>query len=153
MPNPKTPRTDTTAARAEITAEMAAITVALPGSIVIRHTRCGKPTCACHTDIARRHGPYISWTRAVNGKTVTRILTPDQLERYQPWFDNARRLRELTRTLETLSLQTFDTNEQPPQPRPPTPKKPPTKPAKPGLRGPNKPPTHTTQPRTRRSQP
>ena len=36
------------------------------------------------------------------------MLTPEQLERYQPWFDNARRLRELLSELETLSLHTAE---------------------------------------------
>lgn len=41
----------------------------------------------------------------VNGKTVTRILTDDQLVGYQPWFDNQYRLRELIAELETLSQE------------------------------------------------
>ena len=41
------------------------------------------------------HGPYIQRTRTVNGKTVTRFLTEEQLARYQPWSDNARRLKDL----------------------------------------------------------
>lgn len=31
---------------------------------------------------------------------------PEQLERYQPWLDNARRLRELTVELEALTIET-----------------------------------------------
>ena len=50
------------------------------------------------------HGPYIQWTRAVGGKTVTKYLSEEQLERYQPWFDNARRLRKLVSELEEASL-------------------------------------------------
>jgi len=42
-------------------------------------------------------------TRKVDGKTVTKLLTPEQLARYQPWLDNARRLRELVSELETLT--------------------------------------------------
>ena len=34
-------------------------------------------------------------------------LTPEQAERYQPWFDNARRLRELLTELEDRSLHAF----------------------------------------------
>lgn len=44
----------------------------------------------------------------VDNKTVTRTLTAEQAERYRPWFDNARRLRELLTELETLSLQAAD---------------------------------------------
>jgi hypothetical protein len=38
---------------------------------------------------------------------VTRTLTPEQAERYQPWFDNARRLREALTELEARSLKLF----------------------------------------------
>ena len=86
------------------------------GSIVVRHTRCGKANCRCKADPPELHGPYISWTRKVAGKTVTRVLSPDQLERYQHGFDNARRLRELIAELETLSLHATEQQEGwPPQ--------------------------------------
>ena len=93
---------------AELHAQLAAIDYALPGTINIATNRCGKPNCACHADPPRLHGPYITWTRKVNGKTVTRRLTPEQLERYQPWFENNRRLRRLISELEALSLHTAE---------------------------------------------
>ena len=71
-------------------------------------TRCGHPGCRCHADPPRLHGPYHQWTRKIAGKTVTRILTDDQLADYQPWFDNQRRLRALVAELETLSQEIAD---------------------------------------------
>jgi uncharacterized protein DUF6788 len=100
-----------TAARRRLAAAVAVIDAALPGSVVVRHMRCGQPTCRCKADPPTLHGPYIQWTRAIGGKTVTRYLTPEQLERYQPWFDNARRLRELVRQLEAASLQALEVAE------------------------------------------
>jgi hypothetical protein len=50
--------------------------------------------------------PYLSWTRKVGTKTVTRNLTAAQANRYQPWFNHAKRLRQLTNELEALSIQT-----------------------------------------------
>ena len=91
-------------ARAQIQAALGQIGHALPGSITIRRTRCGKPRCACKADPPALHGPYIQWTRTANGKTVTRLLTPAQYQAYAPWFANARQLRALTAELETLSL-------------------------------------------------
>jgi len=91
-------------ARAAIQAALGQTGVCLPGSIVIRRTRCGKPACACKADPPALHGPYIQWTRTVNGKTVTRILTPAQYDTYAPWFASARRLRALAAELEALSL-------------------------------------------------
>ena len=84
----------------------------LPGSIVVRHMRCGKPGCACQTDPAALHGPYIQWTRTVHGKTVTRFLSQEQLARYQPWFDNARRLKELVAKLEIASVRAYETDRR-----------------------------------------
>ena len=92
------------ATRAHLAQAMADIDAVLPGSIVIRRTRCGKRECACRADPPTLHGPYIQWTRTVHGKTVTRLLTQDQLARYQPWFDNARRLKDLIAKLEAASL-------------------------------------------------
>lgn len=88
----------------QIMAEITKVGFCLPGSLVTRTTRCGNPNCRCHRDPARLHGPYLSWTRNVNGKTVTRNLSPAQAERYRPWFDNARRLRGLIHELEALSV-------------------------------------------------
>lgn len=84
---------------------MAALGFCLPGSLVSRTSRCGSPNCRCHTDPDRLHGPYQSWTRKVAGKTVTRNLSAAQVERYRPWFENARRLRELISELEALSTR------------------------------------------------
>jgi hypothetical protein len=103
----------------ELHAQLAAIDHILPGTINTAMNRCGKPNCACHADPPRLHGPYITWTRKVNGKTVTRRLTREQLERYQPWFENNRRLRQLISDLEARSLQAAEQAEGW-QPQPPT---------------------------------
>ena len=90
---------------AGIAAELASLGYALPGTLIERHVRCGKPRCRCHADPPALHGPYIQWTRTVNGKTVTRTLAQSQYDAYAGWFANARRLRSLTAELEALSLQ------------------------------------------------
>lgn len=88
-----------------LAAELTGSDHALPGTLASRFMRCGKPNCRCKADPPVLHGPYLHWTRTVAGKTVTRTLTPEQAERYQPWFDNARRLRELLSDLEARSLK------------------------------------------------
>jgi len=80
---------------------------ALPGTLASRYMRCGKTNCRCKAEPPVLHGPYQHWTRTVAGKTVTRTLTQEQAARYQPWFDNARRLRELLTELEARSLKAF----------------------------------------------
>ena len=48
---------------AEITARLADVSFALPGTLADRMTRCGHPGCRCHADPPRLHGPYHQWTR------------------------------------------------------------------------------------------
>jgi Family of unknown function (DUF6788) len=93
---------------AEITARLAGLAYALPGTVADRLTRCGHPGCRCHANPPQLHGPYHQWTRKKNGRTSTRILTDDQLADYGPWFDNHRRIRELVAELEALSLAIAD---------------------------------------------
>lgn len=97
-----------TAALDRIQAELASMGPCLPGSIVVRTGRCGKPACSCHDDPPRLHGPFRSWTRKLAGKTVTRLLSEDQLDEYQAYFDNHRRLKELVHELEDLSMAIVD---------------------------------------------
>jgi hypothetical protein len=96
------------ATRRGLAAELAGIDGVLPGSVVLRHMRCGKTGCACKHDPPTLHGPYIQWTRTVDGKTVTRYLSQDQLDRYQGWFDNARRVKDIVAKLEIASLHAIE---------------------------------------------
>ena len=127
-------------AMAAIQAALGQAGFCLPGSIVIRRTRCGKPRCACKAGPPALHGPYIQWTRTVKGKTVTRILTPVQYDAYAPWFASARRLRELAAELEAVSLAEMARAEGWAKITPGTPAPPRTRP----VRGPNQPKTPKT---------
>ncbi len=91
---------------------LASIDLALPGSVEVRRTRCGKPQCRCHSDDAARHGPYIVWTRKVNARTVTKVLSEDELEHYRAWLDNSRRLRDLVDELHKLTLQVVEEQQE-----------------------------------------
>jgi len=99
-------------ARRRILDEIAEIDFVAPGSITYRTPRCGKTNCRCHDDPPQLHGPYISWTRKVNNKTVTRLLTEEQLADYQPWFDNTHKLKQLIKELEVLTLDIIDTDKR-----------------------------------------
>ena len=94
-----------------IAARLAQAGFALPGSLLEHSHICGKPNCRCMADPPRPHGPYHQWTRKVDGKTVTRRLTEEQLQLYEPWFMEARRLRGLLSELETLSLRVAQCGE------------------------------------------
>ena len=86
---------------------------ALPGTLARRFMRCGKTNCRCKAEPPVLHGPYWHWTRTIAGKTHSRSLTQERAQRYQPWFDNARRLRELLTDLEERSLCAFRDAEDP----------------------------------------
>lgn len=98
-------------ALAAIIQGLAELGFALPGTLIERRMSCGKPSCRCQADPPQLHGPYHQWTRTVDGKTVTRNLTEDQVALYGPWFDNAKRLRSLVNELRELSLRAFERAE------------------------------------------
>ncbi len=102
--------------RATITAEIAALGLPLPGSLVERSTRCGNTGCRCHADPPQMHGPYLTWTRKIENKTVTRTLDQGQAERLRPLLDNSRRLRELVSQLEALALRHVENDPAQPDP-------------------------------------
>ena len=100
-PDPATRRAQQRIARAR-----AASDYALPGSVNQRMMRCGSPRCTrCKADPPELHGPYLQWSRKIGGKTTSKLLTPDQYDRYQPWLNNARQLHALVTELETLTLR------------------------------------------------
>jgi hypothetical protein len=107
---PSTP-SSTELRQRQIAAEIAQLGLCLPGSLVERTTRCGSPRCRCHTDPSYLHGPYPSRIRKAGAQTITRTLSPAQLERYRPLFDNTKRLRELISELETLSAEAVEQTE------------------------------------------
>lgn len=98
---------------ARISAELGGLDYALPGTLSRRFMRCGKTNCRCKANPPMLHGPYLHWTRTVAGKTVTRTLTEDQAARYQAWFTNAQRLRDIVADVEARSLDAFQQAEEP----------------------------------------
>jgi len=85
MDQAPTPRPGEARQLERIIAALAQAGLALPGNVVTRSMPCGK--------------------------TVTRWLSAEQAARYDAWFQNARRLRELLTELESLSLRVAERNE------------------------------------------
>jgi hypothetical protein len=75
------------------------------GSLQTRYLPCGNPSCSCHQDPDKRHGPYHYWTRKVNGRTVTVLLKEQQLPLYREWIENNRRLEKLVQEMRRISAQ------------------------------------------------
>jgi hypothetical protein len=73
------------------------------GTILARTMKCGQPGCACHTEPARRHGPYWEWTYKAQNKTVNVRLDPAVGPLYKSASPQYRRLKFLLRRLEKAS--------------------------------------------------
>jgi hypothetical protein len=76
-----------------------------PGSLVERYRRCGKASCHCFARDAEGHGPSWSLTRAVGGKTVTRIIPTTAVNRTREQLEEYHRFRLLVRELVEVSEQ------------------------------------------------
>jgi len=90
-------------AYAELRRELVQVGFLWVGTVINQTAICGKPTCACRADKARRHGPYYVWTRKVRGKTVTRMLTEAEGKLYTEWIQNRRRLDRTIRKMMSIS--------------------------------------------------
>ena len=76
MPNSTTPSD----AALQLAARLAQPKPMRRGSLSERFVKCSKPGCPCATDSNARHGPYFSLTRAVSGRTHSRLVNPRQAE-------------------------------------------------------------------------
>ena len=70
-------------------------------------------------DPPRPHGPYFIWTRKVRAKTVSRVLSAEQVDEYRSWSDSDRRLRALVRELEQIAIAALEADPRSPH-RPPS---------------------------------
>jgi hypothetical protein len=73
------------------------------GTVLARRMKCGQAACPCHTDPAKRHGPYWEWTYKAQAKTVNVRLSPAAGPLYQAASREYRRLKSLLTRLEKLS--------------------------------------------------
>ena len=94
--------------RDELKGRLAAIREMRQGSLVERYRRCGRQACHCAHEGASGHGPSWSLTRAVGGKTVTRIIPADAVERTREQLAEFRKFRELTRELVEINERLCD---------------------------------------------
>lgn len=62
------------------------------GTITVSRLPCGNPDCRCRRGARFRHGPYYYWTTKVEGKTVSKLLKPEEARLYLHWITNRRRL-------------------------------------------------------------
>jgi len=87
----------------DLAAELASVGFMSQGSVVLRHTHCANPGCRCHGDPPALHGPYWQWSRAKDGKTITRRITAAQAGLYKEWIANRRRALGIIAMIEDVS--------------------------------------------------
>jgi hypothetical protein len=80
--------------------------------------KCGQPACPCHSDPAKRHGPYWEWTYKAGAKTINVRLQPTAGPLYRAASQQYRRLKSLLKKLETISLAGLAALAKDAQPRP-----------------------------------
>lgn len=89
-------------------AQIQALGYVIPGTVLKRRYRCGKPNCRCVTE-GLLHGPYCQWTRKISGKTVNLNLDPQSATSVEEWIQNNRKLRRLCHRMEKTSLKVLQT--------------------------------------------
>ena len=99
----------------KIASEIAAVGPVLPGTLSERYLTCRSAGCRCHGDPPQLHGPYWYWTRKVDQKTVSKLLSADQVPDYVEWFANRHRLRDLVHELEALGIAAVEADPRTPR--------------------------------------
>ena len=75
------------------------------GSVYERYSKCGKPGCRCAREVGYSHGPKVTLTKTVEGKTVLRTIPKEAVESTKAQIG---RFQEFRR----LSQQYLEVNEE-----------------------------------------
>ena len=82
--------------RARLTTQLADPIPMRRGSLTERTVQCWRPGCPCQDHPEARHGPYFSLTRAVGGKTQTRLIPAAKVETVRRQIETGRQFRDAT---------------------------------------------------------
>ncbi len=63
------------------------------GSLSERYVKCRKPGCGCAENPKARHGPYYSLTRAVAGRTRSRLIRAEEADLVQGQIEAGHQFR------------------------------------------------------------
>jgi hypothetical protein len=74
-----------------------------PGTIEARKLKCGKTQCSCQTNPEAKHGPYYYWTTKIKNKTVSKMLSEDEVQTLRRWIQNRKKLEKTLREMKALS--------------------------------------------------
>lgn len=89
--------------------QIAAKEYVLNGSLCKQFKQCGKQSCRCNSsDKNDWHGPYLIWTRKVNGKTVTKTLNKNQAVAVKKAIREMKEINKLIERWKNLSLKEIE---------------------------------------------
>ena len=75
---------------------------ALPGSLVLTHRRCGKPTCHCLQGVGH---PLYSLTFMLDGRKRVESIPSDWIDTVRPAVDRGRSLKDAVAELFAINAQ------------------------------------------------
>lgn len=75
----------------------------LQGTLLKQYKQCGKKNCRCQQEKRYWHGPYWIWTRKEKGKTITKTLNKNQIQRFKKSSKNMKEINRLIEKWKTLS--------------------------------------------------
>ena len=78
------------------------------GSLSPRYRKCGKPYCHCAKEGSKGHGPLWMVTRAVEGKTVSKAIPPERVEKTFEQIETFHRFQDLIREYTEVNIKICD---------------------------------------------
>jgi hypothetical protein len=78
------------------------------GSFSPRYRKCGKPYCHCAQEGAKGHGPLWLVTRSVNGKTVSKTIPEDRVEKTFEQIESFHTFKDLIHQYTEINIKICD---------------------------------------------
>lgn len=78
------------------------------GSLSPRYRKCGKPYCHCAKEGSKGHGPLWIVTRAVEGKTVSKAIQKEHVEKTYTQIDTYHQFKNLVREYTEVNIKICD---------------------------------------------
>lgn len=79
------------------------------GSLTERYLKCGKAECRCGKEQSYVHGPHFSLTKAIKGKTVTRMIPKHAVQTTKAQIAQFQEFRRLSREFLEVNEAICDT--------------------------------------------
>jgi hypothetical protein len=91
---------------------LAGLDLICAGTLSERMKTCGNPRCRCRDKPPALHGPYVEWTRLVDGRFTNTTVAKDDLAKLSKAIANMRTARRLLRAWERASLAALGLNRK-----------------------------------------